>query len=177
MRPAMTPWFEHYASKSWVFTALKFQGKKEKTPTKALCISFKADEPFYPFKMPSDTYAEDTYRPIDLYVLSQSEMDASLTGGSAWRGERMWTKALEKPAVAYWKSRFLADGSDLEMPATLSLTRFRNVPEANVYSQDIVFRPSRSYTLVWTGAGVAAVALLVWRRHTKRTGKAPPPGS
>lgn len=42
MRPAMTPWFDHYAQKSWVFTALKYTGRQGRTPTKALCISFNA---------------------------------------------------------------------------------------------------------------------------------------
>jgi len=167
-RPAMTPWFDHYAKKDWVFTALKYQGKNGPTPTKALCISFKANEPFYPFKMPSDTFAPEAYRRIDLYVLSQTEMDASLTGGSGWKGERVWSTDLPHYAAVSLNKGLLSDSSALEIPNRLALTRFRNTPEAHVFDEDIVFRPSQSYAPFWIGGAVVAVVLLVWRSRRRK---------
>lgn len=168
LRPAMTPWFDHYAGKGWVFTALKYQARRGRTPTKALCISFKASQPFYPFKMPSDTFAPGTYRPIDLYVLSREELDPVHTGGSAWKGSRQWSARLPETATTELSSAFLDSGAPLEMPSRLMLTRYRNTAEASGFEEDIVFRSSRSYTWAWVALGLGAIGFLSWARLRRR---------
>lgn len=177
LRPTMTPWFDHYATKDWVFTALKYLGRQGKTPTRALCISFEAQEPFYPFKMPSDTFDPKTYRPIDLYFLSQRQVDATLTGGAGWKGEKIWTRKLTSHDRASLETATLADRSRLEIPAELTLTRFRNTPAADVFEEDIVFRPSRSYTGWWVALAAVALVLLIWRgvRHRRSSSAATAP--
>ncbi len=75
-RPAMKPWLDHYAKKGWVFTALKFTRKPgESTPeTTALRISFDAEKPFYPYKMPDDTWPKGHISPAQaLFPLQKQD--------------------------------------------------------------------------------------------------------
>jgi len=139
LRPAMTPWFDHYAKRQWVFTALKYKGRRGAIPTKALCISFKTEKPHYPYKMPSDTWGAEHFRPLDLYVLSKTEMSGHHTGGEAWPAERSWTTEVPAAERDRLERTLVMDRKALDLPKNLVLTRFQNTPAARRYDQDVVF--------------------------------------
>lgn len=140
MRPAMTPWFDHYAKQGWVFTALKYKGRREVTPTKALCISFKTSTPHYPYKMPSDTWEKGHHRTLDLFVLSQSGMKGVYTSGKEWETKKSWDAGLSESDRLHFETNLLVDHKRLELPKRLVITRFVNTASANHYEHDLLFR-------------------------------------
>lgn len=143
MRQAMVPWFDHYAKKDWVFTAFKYAGKG-KLETKAVAISFKAETPHYPYRMPDDTFEGGHHRPLDLFVVSQTEMDGCHNDGSTWPGEKQWTSELgrEKGAVEHYLS--VGTNSPIRLPDGLIVTRFKNTPQATNYATDLTFPATRN---------------------------------
>ena len=98
-RPAMTPWFDFYAKKKWYFTAFKYKGLGGETPTRAVSMSFKTEKPFYPYKMPSDTFPEGHDRPLDLFILSTSVLKGEFTNGKQWESGMACGSATRRP----WK--------------------------------------------------------------------------
>ncbi|MBX7131422.1 MAG: DUF2330 domain-containing protein [Fimbriimonadaceae bacterium] len=191
LRPSMTPWFEHYAKKGWVFTALKYQGRRDFTPTKALCISFKAKVPFYPFKMPTDTWPKGHHRELDLFVLSDAEVRGSYTSGKDWETKKKWSATLAASDRGFLERDLLVNDKPLQLPRNLVLTRFVNAVEATDYGHDLVFQSvqapqrkgSRSANpqggrggtlppLLWLGAligtGCSVVAWAIWRKPSRR---------
>jgi hypothetical protein len=130
MRPAMVPWLDFYARRKWVFTAFRYAAKPSQTPTKAVCISFKADQPHYPYKMPSDTWEAKHYRPLDLYVVSQSAMDGEYVAGGAWQADRRWAEDLKDSDRQGLLDKLTEAGPGVDLPKNLVVTRFSNTPEA-----------------------------------------------
>lgn len=140
LRPAITPWFDHYAKQGWVFTALKYKGRREVTPTKALCISFKTSTPHYPYKMPSDTWEKGHHRTLDLFVLSQSGMKGVYTSGKDWETKKRWDAGLSDADRLHLETNLLVDHERLELPKRLVITRFANSASANHYEHDLLFQ-------------------------------------
>jgi hypothetical protein len=139
MRPSMTPWFEYYAQRGWVFTAFKYQGRGSETPTKAVCISFEAERPHYPYKMPSDTWEPDHFRPLSLFVISQSDLSGEYIDGTPWQAKKEWSVELNNRTIERIEVLLTNGKEKVALPANLVLTRFRNVPQATDYSQDLTF--------------------------------------
>ncbi|MBL8064477.1 MAG: DUF2330 domain-containing protein [Chthonomonadaceae bacterium] len=167
-RPAMEEWFDHYIKKNWVFTALKYTGKKGMvTATQAVRISFKTDAPHYPYKMPKDTWPAGWYRPLSVYFISTSDVRGDYLGkGSAWEARKRWSGSLNQ----YMVNKLLTDlnlkGSD--MPKHPVLTQFDNSRNAIGYDDDLVFRPQEASILNPTTLAVGAIIGSVWMIHRRR---------
>lgn len=172
MRPAMTPWFDHYIKQGWVFTALKYQGKLGKTPTRAVAISFKAKQPHYPYKMPTDTFAAGHYRPLDLYVLSRNQMRGQYTSGESWETNEQWSTTVNDTktnSAKYYANNGSAQKT-LDLPKGLVLSRFKNVPEASNYDHDLVFVPATDNTNIYAGSvGIGLIGFLLWKSKKSRS--------
>ncbi len=162
-RPAMEEWLDYYAKMGWFFAALKFTRGEDKTEpeTQALRVSFDASEPFYPYKMPSDTWPKGHYRPMSLYFVSYGVARASYRGeNKAWEADVRWSGALPRDSA-----RALADAIGLdvtEIPADATLTVFRNTENAQGYDRDLRFATYTSLIPTWLlllllGGGTAAV--------------------
>lgn len=138
-RPALTQWCQSYAKKKWVFTALKFMGHREgQQPTKALRLSFKAQNPHYPYKMPKDTWPGGWQRPMTVYLVSSEERLGRYgqTKGD-WEAQWVWSGEIS--------SALLADIVDLtgltyaHIPPRPVLTVLRNKRNDHGYNEDLEF--------------------------------------
>lgn len=169
MRPAMTPWLDHYAKQRWVFTALKYLGRIADKPTKAVRISFRTDKPHYPYKMPSDTFSPSHYRPITLYVVSQSPLKGSYTDQRPWEGRESPHAKLNAGYTAQLSEQLGIKGKPLDLPANMSVSRFYNVPEASNYDFDIVFEPAPEppYIALYIALGGLLTAGYAFLRRSK----------
>lgn len=172
MRPAMTPWFEHYTKKQWLFVAFKYANKGGAKQTEAVRVTCKTNKPYYPYKMPSDTWEKGHFRPLDLFVISQTDVLANYTNGKAWQANRSWSVLLDDSSRKRVAS-FLGKTTQNLLPAKATLTRFSNVSEANNYDYDLEFSPMlRKDSIVSTSVGVsvatAVVLGLTLRRQSRR---------
>jgi hypothetical protein len=139
-RPAMKPWLEHYAKKEWVFTALKFvrEPDSEAPETKALRLSFDADRPHYPYKMPEDTWPEGHVRPLRLFYIGERKAGASYADSpTRWEAENLGTIAIRTPDLAPLAQELGLRPEDL--PAKAVLTVFHNGRNEQGYDHDLTF--------------------------------------
>lgn len=168
MRDAMTPWFDYYAAKGWIFSAFKFIGRGDQTVTEAICISFATETPHYPYKMPSNTFEPNHFREMELFVVSTEEMRGRHVDGSEWPTDREWSYEADEVTKRQLEE-FLANGKEpVKLPGNLVVTKFRNSPEATNYGSDLVFEPVR--LSVWFYLIPLAVFVLVvaWTIRRKK---------
>lgn len=162
-RPAMEDWLDYYAQMGWYFAALKFsRAQDSKTPeTKALRVSFDAGEPFYPYKMPSDTWPSGHFRPMSLYFVSYGVARATYRGtNKGWEANVKWSGALPRSVATK-----LAKAIDLdvtEIPPDATVTVFENTSNAQGYDRDLKFATYTSILPTWAivlvlGGGTVAV--------------------
>lgn len=166
MRDAMVPWLDFYAKKSWCFTAFKYQGSVAGKETKAVRISFKAEKPHYPYKMPSDTWEPGHHRKLSLFVVSQSPMKGVHSDGKSWPTEEAWHNSLTNYAQEALSTQIGKENSPLILPAGLFVTQFENSPAATNYEQDLTFEPNPDRPWWPVYLGVAIIMLIfrkVWR--------------
>lgn len=142
-RPAMEPWLDHYAQKGWIFTALKFIRPEEATTpeTTALRLSFDAEEPHYPYKMPTDTWPEEHIRPLALYFISDGPAKAEYTElARSWEADLNWTGAMDDDVRGDVARLIGLEGKDLPLRPTL--TSFINRKNDEGYDHDLHFSVS-----------------------------------
>ena len=156
----MNEWLGYYTKKGWVFAALKYVATPETTThTKAVRISFKTDEPHYPYKMPSDAFKPGWVRPLKLYFVADSRIKARLAdGGSQWTGREVWSGELPKGHYADLAEELALQPSDL--PANATVTIFENREDESKYDEDLVFVGATNWSLIW--GAVIILAILGW---------------
>lgn len=56
LEPALEEWLAPYVAKRWLLTAIKIAGAagSKAIATSAVCMSFKAERPFYPYREPAE---------------------------------------------------------------------------------------------------------------------------
>lgn len=160
-RPAMTEWLDHYAKINWHFAALKLiRARDAQGPrTKAVRVSFQTDVPFYPFKMPVDTWPEGHYRPIRLYFIAEGVARGKYRGRrSEWRAKIDWSAPLD----LYGHQRF-ADALGIaveDIPKDATVTAFMNTDQSTDYSNDVYFLTYNSVVPTWLLASLAVTFLV-----------------
>lgn len=163
-RPAMTPWLDHYAKQSFYFAALKFvrETGQSAPETSALRISFAADVPFYPYKMPSDTWPEGHYRPMALYYIGPSKPNAVYRGqGSPWEARVAFSGPLRSDDVEGLMKEATLKADDF--PANPVLTAYVNSSNAQGYGYDLSFMSSKPMAAGFDfGLRLALAGLHLW---------------
>jgi hypothetical protein len=159
-RPQMTEWLGYYTKKGWVFAALKYVATPETTTnTKAVRISFKTDEPHYPYKMPSDAFRPGWVWPLMLYFVADSRIKAKLAdGGSSWAGKEVWSGDLPQGHYADLAKELALQPSDLPVNATVTI--FENGEDESKYDEDLVFVAATNWSMIW--GLVVLIAICGW---------------
>ena len=159
-RPAMEAWLDHYAKMDWFFAALKFvRGEGQESPeTTAVRVSFDTDVPFYPYKMPSDTWPEGHYRPISLFFVSNGVARGKFRGGDGeWEAKVRWSGELPRETARDLASLVSLDVMDIPEGATVTV--FQNTENAEGYDHDVYFLTYTSVLPTWLIV-VIAVAVI-----------------
>lgn len=168
MRPAMEPWLQHYAERGWVLVAFKYVATKVSAGTKAVRVSFEAPGPFYPYKMPSDTWSEGHHRKLSLFVVSDSPVKGVYTDNRDWETAEDWNSKIPAPQVALLAGFLGTRKGPLELPANLVVTRFENVEGASHYEHDLVFEPNNPpFWALWLGLGALGSAGYAFIRRSR----------
>lgn len=159
-RPGMEAWLDHYAKMGWFFAALKFvRGEgQESSETTAVRVSFDTDVPFYPYKMPSDTWPEGHYRPISLYFVSIGVARGKYRGGDGeWEAKVRWSGDLPRETAT--KLASLVSLDQMDIPEGATVTVFQNTANAQGYEYDVYFLTYTSVLPTWLVI-VIAVAVI-----------------
>lgn len=140
-RPAMAPWLDHYAKQNWFFAALKFAREEDqRSPaTSALRISFKTDKPFYPYKMPTDTWPAGHVRPLALYFIGPAKASAMYKSIAylPWGARTVWSGKLPQSVIDPLAKELTLEPS--EFPKDAVMTAFLNGKTQQGYDMDLTF--------------------------------------
>ena len=169
-RPAMEEWLDHYSKMDWFFAALKFirESDANEPKTEALRISFDTDAPFYPYKMPTDTWPDPHYRPLALYFIASGKASAQYQDNSAeWEAEILWSGRL--PGETQERLEEQLGLADTDFPSNAMVTVFHNNRTERGYDSDLAFHVFKPLLSMWASfallAGIVAVVIIVaWRR-------------
>ncbi len=93
--PAFENWLKNYVQKGWVVTAFKFARHSNDSALSSPLIrmSFKTDQPFYPYSEPQDAKAIGG-RQLAIYLFASGRMQAApgkFGKSKKWRGEVKWS--------------------------------------------------------------------------------------
>ncbi len=170
-RPAMEEWLDHYSKMGWYFAALKFvRSEDAQTPqTSAVRVSFTTDVPFYPYKMPEDTWPKGHVRPIALYFISGGIARGQYRGSSKdWEAEVKWSGSLPREEAVSLATNIGLTADDI--PEAATLTAFHNAENSQGYGQDLFFLTYNSILPTWAVLliVVLAVAGLVYMFVTRK---------
>lgn len=96
--PALEQWLEKYVKANWKITAFKIAHDGEAMPLQlgAVRMSFKTDQPFYPYREPAPAAGENKNSPrlLKVWFLSQKKMNATIGTEST----------VQWPASTYWSN-------------------------------------------------------------------------
>jgi len=105
--PALTAWLKPYLDQHWKITAFKIakdESDSERVSTKAVCMSFHADKPFYPYREPaaegtadeSARKATPASRMLRVYFVGTERVDGALgLEGTFQPGRVVWSNRLD----------------------------------------------------------------------------------
>lgn len=103
-RPALRDWLKQYTDNEWIITAFRLAGDSAgQVQTKAIQMSFAAEQPFYPYREPADV-RDDSHphddRLLRLFVLSDTAVTGSIGHAQQdWPAQRVWSNALQRSQV------------------------------------------------------------------------------
>ncbi len=91
-------WLEVYVKQGWVITAFqiaKTDREADQLSTKAVRLSFRAEQPFFPYREPAENeQAPWRQRLLRLFVLSGERREGKRGDGKAWLGHTAWANPL-----------------------------------------------------------------------------------
>jgi hypothetical protein len=108
--PALTAWLERYVTDHWKITAFvvgtdEKQGTRFETATKAVKLTFTADQPFYPYReptQPAKTKLDLPPRMLRVFFASDQRYTGRL-GDQAWNASTLWSGTLDLPTAPSMK--------------------------------------------------------------------------
>jgi Uncharacterized protein conserved in bacteria (DUF2330) len=168
-RPELTAWLEYYVARQWKVTAFKIahdpQTGKPVT-TSAVRMSFAAERPFFPYRVPDET--DRQRRLLRIFMLAGQRVEGRLGEKGDWSGKAVWADRLTKEHTARLARDLGLDEATL--PADAWLTTFDDLRFPNPGSDDVYFRGASSqgtlhrpplHRTIWIPPDVAVIAL-VW---------------
>ncbi len=143
--PAVAAWADPYVKGKWKFTALRLvKGHAEgnDAAAKALRISFKTDQPIFPYREPESAAAAKELRAygrlLRLYFVAETQYEGWL-GEKPWETPA-WSGALTPPQRAELLSLLKLQEGDA--PKIAWLTEFEHYWPYQLAAHDVEFRPA-----------------------------------
>lgn len=142
-QPDLLEWFEPYIEKKWKISAFKiaYRSTGEPFATSPVKMSFQTDQPFFPYREPSNQRSQDQNqapRVLRLYVLSDSKMDAKLGESGLWPGKIVWSDKLDQKERS---SGIQQLGVDLPSNAWMTTLEDQSSPRPG--TDDLFFIPAK----------------------------------
>lgn len=140
-------WLKVYVQKSWYLTAFKVasnQTKRTAVSLPVVDISFKTDQPFYPYREPSSKIKGS--RTLDVYLVSNARMAGTLGKTQPWVGPVTYAKPLDNPYLTTLSDHLHMAGHKLTDQAWL--TAFHDTSSPRIGTDDVFFQLSSDQTPV-----------------------------
>lgn len=138
-RPDLIEWFEPYIQKKWKISAFKiaYRSTGEAFATSPVKMSFQTDQPFFPYREPSNQRTQDQNQPprtLRLYVLSDSKMDAQVGESGLWPGKIVWSDKLDQKERASGIQQL-----GIDLPSDVWMTTFEDQSSPRPGTDDLFF--------------------------------------
>jgi hypothetical protein len=158
--PALTEWLKPYVQAGWIITAFKIArtgGDLGRIATKAVRMSFRTDQPFFPYREPQHQAqgkgtaagkAKDTSgRLLRVFFLSAERMQGTLgKKGPPWPGKVAWANALDDSKRQRLAGLLALPGGGA--PESWYLTEFEDASSPRPGIEDVYFSRSEDQTPV-----------------------------
>jgi hypothetical protein len=118
-REALREWLAPYIEKQWIITAFKFDcdpvARSQSLSREAVCMSFATDQPFFPYRVPTDQLAAPGKGSLlRVYYAGDSRPDANFeSGGGNWSATTKFSAEVKNA------SAMLAGLKSIDNPVTL----------------------------------------------------------
>lgn len=139
--PELAEWYKPYVAKNWIITAFKIAGgaaSRSRLDASAVRMSFKADQPFFPYREPASAKASGP-RLLNVFYVGEARVEGRIGAGGNWPGKAVWSGSM----AGNDKERLL---KLLKLPdasaAGARLTRFIDSSSPRPGSDDLLFSPS-----------------------------------
>jgi hypothetical protein len=142
-RPDLIQWFEPYIQKKWKISAFKiaYRSTGEAFATSPVKMSFQTDQPFFPYREPSNQRLQDQNQPprtLRLYVLSNSKMDAQIGESGSWPGKIVWSDKLDQKERASGIQQL-----GIDLPSNVWMTTLEDQSSPRPGTDDLFFAPAK----------------------------------
>lgn len=143
VRPDLIEWFEPYIQKKWKISAFKiaYRSTGEAFATSPVKMSFQTDQPFFPYREPSNQRAQDQNQPprtLRLYVLSDSKMDAQVGESGTWPGKIVWSDKLDQKERASGIQQL-----GIDLPSNVWMTTLEDQSSPRPGTDDLFFAAAK----------------------------------
>ena len=142
--PQLIEWVRPYLERQWKITAFKISRNpksKDQVDSAAVRMSFKTDEPYFPYREPATSgrsQSRQEPRLLRVYLLATSRMEGGLSAPTAWPGRLVWSDRInEADRAALLGHVKLPDST---APGALWLTKFEDASSPRPGVSDLVFR-------------------------------------
>lgn len=145
-RPELRDWVNPYVEKQWILTAFKYAGNPDQPPHSlaraSVCLSFKTDAPFFPYRVPSDVRVKpEDGSLLRIYFAGTERMVGEFENGEdrSWKARTRFSDRDKK--VAGVIKKVIGTDSDADFPDVTWLTSFEDETWPGG-AEDLYFKPS-----------------------------------
>ncbi len=141
--PALVEWYRPYIEKRWYLTAFKIASGADGTKrvdADAVRMSFKSDQPFFPYREPKQDHAGKPApgpRLLQVYFIAAERGEGTLASGATWSGRTAWSGTLDGAARKELARQLRLPVGDLA--ATSRLTLFQDAVLERSGDADLYF--------------------------------------
>jgi hypothetical protein len=148
--PEVEAWAKPYVDGGWKITAMKLakdkEGNSKSVNAAALRMTFKTDQPLFPYREPDTRSAADALkaknRLLRIYFLAEARYEGELTKEVSWTGKTAWANELN--AEQRKNTLNCLKLPDTTGPARWWLTEFEDDWPYQVAPADVYFAPAAS---------------------------------
>lgn len=154
--PQIATWAEPYVADGWKFTALRVAKEEEQkdvpqVSAEALRITFKTDQPLFPYREPDMTIDAEKLnakrRLLRIYFLADKRYGGELTKvQTPWNGYAAWSDRLNEEQCKSLQEKLALPDEDL--PTTWWLTEFEHLWPYEPAPGDVYFSASTDQSVV-----------------------------
>ena len=163
-RPDLDEWVRFYTAKKWIFTAFKVR-KLENTEaqTGVIRMSFKTDEPFNPYYVPSGNSGPGGT--LKIYFIAEGSYYATVGHSAKWN-PAAWNAPLSENAANQLMDSLKLKPSDV--PKNLMVTFFQRANWLEGAKEDLYFQRDSGYGNVVFGVLVVGAGFLWWFTRSRK---------
>jgi|CXWL01.1.fsa_nt_gi hypothetical protein len=139
--PELADWYKPYVAKNWIITAFKIAGgaaARSRLEASAVRMSFKAEQPYFPYREPAGAKASGP-RLLNVFYVGDARVEGRIGAGGNWPGKAVWSGAMASDD----RERLLKLLKLSDVPvAGARLTRFIDSSSPRPGTDDLLFSPS-----------------------------------